>query len=65
VHSGGGHHRRRAVNAVLALQEAFQQRLSGLKSIGRKLSTELAESDLAAIGLVLRNLEAVVEGFEK
>ena len=34
-------------------------------AVGHKLSIELAEFDLAAIGVVLRSLETVLEGFEK
>ena len=50
---------------ALELRTVFQKRLSALRSIGHKLSIELAEFDLAATGVVLRSLETVLEGFEK
>ena len=53
------------VLAILELRTVFQKRLSALRSIGHELSIELAEFDLAAIGVVLRSLETVLEGFEK
>jgi hypothetical protein len=46
-------------------KQKMLERLSALRSIGHKLSIELAEFDLAAIGVVLRSLETVLEGFEK
>ena len=51
--------------AILDLQTAFQERLFALKAVGHNGSIELAESDLVAIGVVLRNLATVLEGFEK
>ena len=44
---------------------AFQERLFALKAVGHDVSIELAESDLVAIGVVLRDLATVLEGFEK
>ena len=60
--------RRQAENAyaaILDLQTAFQERLFALKAVGHNGSIELAESDLVAIGVVLRNLATVLDGFEK
>ena len=51
--------------AILDLQTAFQERLFALKAVGHDGSIELAESDLVAIGVVLRELATVLEGFEK
>jgi hypothetical protein len=66
--SAGIYTHRQAENAcaaILELRTVFQKRLSALRSIGHELSIELAEFDLAAIGVVLRSLETVLEGFEK
>ena len=60
--------RRQAENAdaaILDLQTAFQERLFALKAVGHNGSIEFAESDLVAIGVVLRNPATVLEGFEK
>ena len=60
--------RRQAENAyaaILDLQTAFQERLFALKAVSHNGSIELAESDLVAIGVVLRNLATVLDGFEK